>query len=79
MIAEEAMYARDVLDGEVKLYNVDGSLREVKYFRKGEEIEEKDVGKVREQLEKEKAEKAKIEYLTEEEMRRLLYIYWTWQ
>ena len=71
-IAEEAQYTRDVLDGEVKIYSLDGRIIALKYFRKGEEIEKESVGKYREQLEKEKEEKSKIEYLTEDEMKRLL-------
>ena len=48
------------------------NILEIKYFRKGEPIEKEDVGKLRIQLDKEKEEKSKIEYLNEEEMKRLL-------
>ena len=51
---------------------MDGSLIETKYFRKRQEIEKEDLGKMREQLEKEKAERENIEYLSEDEMKRLL-------
>ena len=71
-IAEEASYSRDILDGEVKTYDLNGNVIDTKYFRKGETIEKEDVGKLRAQLEKEKEEKTKIEYLNDEEMKRLL-------
>ena len=44
----------------------------MKKIEKGETIEKEDVGKLRAQLEKEKEEKTKIEYLNDEEMKRLL-------